>query len=123
MNAMALSKRTENERTARKNAMNEATKLAIEVPLSTMRLSLESFTNIQKMADIGNPNSISDAGVGALCARAAVRGAYLNVKINVAGFEDKIYIETVLAEAEKMVLAAELFEKNIMTIVEKKIGL
>ena len=123
MNAMALPKSTENERTARKNAMNEATKLAIEVPLSTMRLALESFTNIQKMADIGNPNSISDAGVGALCARAAVRGAYLNVKINAAGFEDKAYIETVLAEAEKMVLEAELFEKNIMTIVEKKIGL
>ena len=122
MNAMALPKSTENERTARKNAMNEATKLAIKVPLSTMRLALESFTIIQKMADIGNPNSISDAGVGALCARAAVRGAYLNVKINAAGFEDKAYIETVLAEAEKMVLEAELFEKNIMTIVEKKIG-
>jgi glutamate formiminotransferase / formiminotetrahydrofolate cyclodeaminase len=121
MQAMSLPKGTDNERLTRKEAMNAATKLAIEVPLSTMRLSLESFGIIQKMAEFGNPNSVSDAGVGALCARAAVRGAYLNVKINAAGFEDKVYIESVLAEAEKMVLEAEKLEIVTMKIVNEKI--
>ena len=121
MNAMGLPKGSENERLIRKEAMNEATKLAIEVPLSTMRLSLESFSIIQKMAEIGNPNSVSDAGVGALCARAAVRGAYLNVKINAVGFEDNAYIETILAEAEKMLLEAETLEETVLSIVKQKI--
>ena len=121
MNAMGLPKGSENERLIRKEAMNEATKLAIEVPLSTMRLSLESFSIIQKMAEIGNPNSVSDAGVGALCARAAVRGAYLNVKINTVGFEDTAYIETTLAEAEKMLLEAEKLEGTVLEIVNNKI--
>ena len=121
MNAMNLPKSSETERTARKKAMAEATKLAIEVPLSTMRLALESFGIIQKMADIGNPNSVSDAGVGALCARAAVRGAYLNVKINTSGFEDKVYIEQILKEAEGIILEAEKFEIAILDIVDKKI--
>ncbi len=121
MNAMSLPKGSENERLMRKEAMTAATKLAIEVPLSTMRLALESFGIIQKMAEIGNPNSVSDAGVGALCARAAVRSAYLNVKINAAGFEDKTYIETILAEAENMLLQAEKLEDRVLDIVNKKI--
>ena len=121
MQAMSLPKSSENERLMRKEAMTAATKLAIEVPLSTMRLSLESFGIIQKMADIGNPNSVSDAGVGALCARAAVRGAYLNVKINASGFEDKVYIERVLAEADEMVAQAEKLEMTVMDMVFLKI--
>ena len=121
MQAMSLPKSSENERLMRKEAMTAATKLAIEVPLSTMRLALDSFGIIQKMAEIGNPNSVSDAGVGALCARAAVRGAYLNVKINASGFEDKVYIERVLAEAEGMVAQAEHWETTVMDMVFSKI--
>ena len=121
MNAIGLPKSSENERLIRKDAMTAATKLAIEVPLSTMRLALDSFSIIQKMAEIGNPNSVSDAGVGALCARAAVRGAHLNVKINAVGFEDKTYIEQVLIEAEKMLLEAEKSEDTILGIVNQKI--
>ncbi|MBL7814537.1 MAG: glutamate formimidoyltransferase [Saprospiraceae bacterium] len=121
MSAMSLPKATDNEKKARKEALNAATKLAIEVPLSTMRLALESFNIIQRMADIGNPNSVSDAGVGALCARAAVRGAYLNVKINASGFEEKDYVETVLAEANDMILQAERWESDVLKIVESKL--
>lgn len=120
MNAMSLPKSNENERVLRKKAMAEATKLAIEVPLSTMRLALESFDIIQKMAEIGNPNSVSDAGVGALCARAAVRGAYLNVKINASGFEDKNYIDMVINEAQEILVKAEKLEADILAIVEAK---
>ncbi len=121
MQAMNLPKSSENERLVRREAMSAATKLAIEVPLSTMRLALDSFDIIEKMADIGNPNSVSDAGVGALCARAAVRGAYLNVKINTSGFEDKVYIEQVLAEADDMVAQAEQLEMTVMDMVFSKI--
>jgi glutamate formiminotransferase / formiminotetrahydrofolate cyclodeaminase len=73
------------------------------------------------MAEIGNPNSVSDAGVGALCARAAVRGAYLNVKINMGGFEDKEYVEKTLSEADMMIVQADVLEKEVLEIVESKI--
>ncbi len=121
MEAMQLPKSSEIEKKARKTALQAATKLAIEVPLSTMRLSMESFNIIKAMAEIGNPNSVSDAGVGALCARAAVRGAYLNVKINMGGFEDKDYVEKTLNEANMMIMQADVLEKEVLEIVESKI--
>jgi glutamate formiminotransferase / formiminotetrahydrofolate cyclodeaminase len=121
MEAMQLPKSSEIEKIARKMALQAATKQAIEVPLSTMRLSMESFNIIKAMAEIGNPNSVSDAGVGALCARAAVRGAYLNVKINMGGFEDKEYVEKALNEADMMIVQADVLEKEVLEIVESKI--
>lgn len=121
MAAMSLPKSSESEKILRKKAMSDATKLAIEVPLSTMRLALESFSIIQKMVEIGNPNSVTDAGVGALCVRAAVRGAYLNVKINTSGFEDKVYVEQVLSEAEAILAKAEQLEAAALKIVNEKI--
>lgn len=121
MTAMSLPKSSESEKILRKKAMSDATKLAIEVPLSTMRLALESFSIIQKMVEIGNPNSVTDAGVGALCVRAAVRGAYLNVKINTSGFEDKVYVEQVLSEAEAILAKAEQLEAAALKIVNEKI--
>ncbi len=121
MEAMQMPKSSEIEKSARKAALQAATKQAIEVPLSTMRLSMESFNIIKAMAEIGNPNSVSDAGVGALCARAAVRGAYLNVKINIGGFEDKDYVEKTLSEADTMVVQTDVLEKEILGIVESKI--
>ena len=120
MEAMQLPKNNDTEKAARKAALQAATKYAIEVPLSTMRLSLESFDIIKAMAEIGNPNSVSDAGVGALCARAAVRGAYLNVKINAAGFDDKDFIEKTLKEANEIVEKATIFEEEILNIVDSK---
>lgn len=120
MEAMQLPKSNDVEKAARKAALQAATKYAIEVPLNTMRLSLESFDIIKAMAEIGNPNSVSDAGVGALCARAAVRGAYLNVKINASGFDDKDFIEKTLKEAAEIVKKSAFFEEEILNIVESK---
>jgi glutamate formiminotransferase/formiminotetrahydrofolate cyclodeaminase len=79
MNAFALSKSTDAEKTLRTAAIQEATKHAIEVPLRVMEVAYASMEVIKAMAQIGNPNSVSDAGVGALCARASVMGAFLNL--------------------------------------------
>jgi glutamate formiminotransferase/formiminotetrahydrofolate cyclodeaminase len=70
----------------------------------------------------GNPNSVTDAGVGALCARTAVKGAFLNVKINASGLEDKEYVKKVLEEGSAVEAGAEKMEKEIMEIVQGKIG-
>ena len=82
--------------------MNEATKYAINIPLEIMKTSLESYDFLKIMAEKGNPNSVSDAGVGALACRAAVHGAYLNVKINCADFNDKKFVSDTLKEANEI---------------------
>lgn len=102
----------------RKIALEAATRQAIETPLATLRLALKTFDLLEKMAVRGNPNSISDVGVGALCARAAVVGAFLNVKINTAGFSDAAYVEAVLSEGKKAVEEATRRERNILKKVE-----
>lgn len=121
MDAFRLPKGTDEEKKERTSAIQNATKYAIEVPFKTMKKALESFEVIKAMAESGNPNSVSDAGVGALCARTAVIGAYLNVKINAAGFKDKKFITTVLSEAEEMVNKAKQLEEEILQIVNRKI--
>ncbi|MCH2023240.1 MAG: glutamate formimidoyltransferase [Saprospiraceae bacterium] len=121
MNAFRLPKGNENEKTARKNAIQNATKYAVEVPLKVMETALESMSIIQKMAEIGNPNSVTDAGVGALCARTAVYGAFLNVKINLGGLEDLDYVEAAKNKAQDLLNKANDTEIEIMKIVEGKI--
>ena len=121
MAAFGLPNGAPEEKLARKAAIQAATRLAIEVPFKVMTLSLDSFVLIRQMAETGNPNSVTDAGVGALCARAAVRGAFLNVKINASGLDDKNYAAQVLADGEKMVAQADESERGIMQIVENKI--
>jgi len=121
MEAFRMPKSSDKERSERKKAIHTATKNAIEVPLKVMQLSYESLELMQIMAEIGNPNSVSDVGVGALCARTAVEGAYLNVKINAADFNDKLFLNKALATAEKLVLSAKEKEKAILKIVFKKI--
>jgi glutamate formiminotransferase/formiminotetrahydrofolate cyclodeaminase len=122
MDAFGLPKSSDTEKAVRKEAIQSATKNAIEVPLKVMQLSLQSFEVIKAMAEIGNPNSVSDAGVGALCARSAVYGAWLNVKINASGYEDKAYIQQVLAQGETMLTEAIVKEKDILKLVDTKIG-
>ena len=101
MAAFGLPKNTDAEKQARKEAINSATIAAIEVPYKVMQLSLESMQLIKAMAENGNPNSVSDAGVGALCARSAVLGAHLNVKINAGGLgQDTVH--GLLLDAEKI---------------------
>ena len=122
MKAFEMPKTTEQEIMERKNAIQEATKNAIEVPLKVMQLAHDSMQIIKAMAETGNPNSVSDAGVGALCARTAVEGAFLNVKINAAGLDDKFYVEKILKESENMLCSAKESEIAILKIVYQKIS-
>ena len=101
MNAFALPKGSDEEKAQRSKAIQDATRSAIEVPLNVMKLSLQAMPIIKAMAETGNPNSISDAGTGAVAARGAAIGAWLNVKINCAGLKDEAYKTKVLAEAEQ----------------------
>jgi glutamate formiminotransferase/formiminotetrahydrofolate cyclodeaminase len=121
IDAMRLPKGTEAEITARKAAIQTATKYAIEVPFKVMELSLATFEPIKAMAEVGNPNSITDAGVGALCARAAVRGAFMNVRVNVSGLDDKDFVNEILAKGKAVEGKAAALEAEIMEIVNGKI--
>jgi glutamate formiminotransferase/formiminotetrahydrofolate cyclodeaminase len=121
MAAFALPKNTDAEKQTRKDAIKNATIAAIEVPYKVMQLSLESMQLIKAMAETGNPNSVSDAGVGALCARSAVLGAHLNVKINAAGLADKSAVEQLLKDAANLEQEALKLEGEILQIVERVI--
>lgn len=121
MDAFGLPKATDEEKKSRKKAIQDATRYAIEVPYRVMQLSYDSMAVIKAMAETGNPNSASDAGVGALCARTAVYGAYLNVKINAAGLDDKAYAEDKIKAGKELLDKAMNLEKEIVGIVESKI--
>ncbi len=116
--AFRMSKGNQAEVKVRKEAIQAATRYAIEVPLKVMKESLKTFETIKEMAKIGNPNSITDAGVGALCARAAVHGAYMNVKVNTSGLQDKKYVNKVLKEGKHMTTKADKLEKEIRKLVD-----
>ena len=122
MSAFSLPKNTDEEKKTKKNAIHNATIAAIEVPYKVMQLSFESMQLIKAMAENGNPNSVSDAGVGALCARSAVLGAHLNVKINAAGLSDKSSIQAILDDAEKIEKQAIELENKILAIVSGAIN-
>jgi glutamate formiminotransferase/formiminotetrahydrofolate cyclodeaminase len=122
MSAFGLPKNTDTEKQARKEAVKNATISAIEVPYKVMQLSLESMQLIKAMAETGNPNSVSDAGVAALCARSAVIGAHLNVKINASGLADKSPIAQLLQDAAKLETEAIRLESEVLGIVNKVIG-
>jgi len=118
-----LPKGTEEEKVKRSEAIQAATKNAIEVPFKIMELSMQSFETIKVMAEIGNPNSVTDAGVGALCARAAIRGAFLNVKINCADLSDKEFVTAILEKGENLIKQADTLEKEVLKLVNSKIAL
>lgn len=122
MEAISLPKGTDAEKEKRQIAMDEATRYAIEVPFKVMQLCSRSFEIIEAMAQTGNPNSVSDAGVGALCARAGVWGAYMNVQINAAGFSDTSFTQQMLQKGKEMLSAAIEKEAAILKMVEEKIG-
>ncbi len=105
MDVFAMPKKTDEEKAARATALEAATLYATQVPLRTMRAAYETFDVLEAMAQKGNPASVSDAGVGALAARAAVLGAQLNVRINAAGLKDRAKADELLSEA------AEIAEK------------
>ena len=121
MTAFSLPKATEEEKSARTSAIQDATKYATEVPFKVMQLCYDSMDVIKAMAETGNPNSITDAGVGALCARSAVMGAFLNVKINAAGLEDKALAEQLISKGNVLVNKAQQCETEILKFVNSKI--
>lgn len=120
MDAYSLPKKTEEEKAARHQAVQEATRFATEVPFKTLQLCYECMSVAKAMAECGNPNSVTDAGVGALAARAGVRGALLNVKINAAGLEDKEFARKIIQEGEDIAQKAFILENEIMDIVHSK---
>lgn len=122
MSAFGLPKSTDEEKAARSKAIQEATKFAIEIPFKVMQIAYASMEVIKAMADTGNPNSVSDAGVGALCARSAVMGAFMNVRINAAGYEDKAYVTNILNKGREIENNAIALEAEILKIVDGKIG-
>lgn len=122
MNAFGLPKKTEEEKKIRKEAIEVASKQAMEIPFKVMETALNSIAVMRAMAENGNPNSASDAGVGALCALTAVEGAYLNVKINAMGIMDKKFTEDMLVRAEEIAQKARSCRNMIMETVEQKIN-
>lgn len=123
MTAFGLPKGTDEEKKIRTQAIQEATKFAIEIPFKVMQLSYESLEIIKAMAEVGNPNSVSDAGVGALCARSAVMGAFMNVRINAAGYDDKNFVSEIIAKGKDIEQKTIAREASIIKTVNEKIGI
>ena len=121
MAAFGMPKNTDEEKQLRTDAIQAATLFATEVPLETMKTSYKVFEVCRQMVTTGNPNSVSDAGVGALAARAAVIGAGMNVKINAASLKDREKAEALIAEADALVEKANAEEKEITQTVEEMI--
>ena len=121
MNAYALPKDNNNQIALRNKEIQNATKNAINVPFEIMKTSFESIEVIMMMAEEGNPNSISDAGVAMYCARAAIMGAFLNVKINCKDLDDKKYVKKILSSCKKLIDQTDVLEKNVIDIVNKKL--
>ncbi len=121
MAALGMPKGSEEEKKTRAEALEAATLYATEVPLKTMKAALEVFPLLSAMASDGNPNSVSDAGVGALAARSAVLGAQLNVRINAAGLADREAADRLCAEAADIAAKAIAAEAGILDIVNQKI--
>lgn len=122
MNVFSMPKGTEEEKAAHAEAMEKATLYATQVPLRTMQTALEAMPLALEMARKGNPASASDAGVGAIAALAAVKGAQLNVRINAAGLKDRAMADSLTAEAEKIAKEAAEKEAEILSEVNKNIG-
>lgn len=121
MDVFAMPKGTDEEKAARSAALQEATLYATQVPLQTVKTVARVFPLVKAMAKEGNPNSVSDAGVGALAARSAVMGALLNVKINAGGLKDRAVAEKLVKEAEEIAAMAQAEETEILNIVNSKI--
>jgi glutamate formiminotransferase len=123
MDALSLPKKTDEEKAARKKAIQDATKYATEVPYKTMELCCSSMEVMLEMAEKGNPNSVSDAGVGAIAVRGGVYGAYLNVRINAKGIEDLTFANEIIGRANELLTKTidleEVILKKVKGIIEK----
>ena len=102
--------------------MQEATKNAILVPFNVMEMAYSGFELIKSMVENGNPNSITDAGVGALAIRSCIKGAFLNVKINASELQDKEFVKTIITKCEKIEANTETTEKEILEFIYRSIN-
>ncbi|MFN9799079.1 MAG: cyclodeaminase/cyclohydrolase family protein, partial [Bacteroidota bacterium] len=115
-------KGTEDEKKSRAAAIEAASKYAMEIPFATAELSLQSMEVMRAMVEQGNPNSITDAGVGALCARTAVLGAVMNVRVNAQGIKDKTFADSLAQRASALEQQAEKLEAAIRATIASHIG-
>ena len=122
MDAFRLPKDSDDAISKRNEEIQKATKNAILTPFKVMTTAFNSMEVMKAMAEIGNPNSVTDAGVGALCARTSVIGAFLNVKINCADYEDKKFVKDITEKGQKLVDDACKLENEIMKITYSKIN-
>ena len=122
MAAVSLPKDSDEQKETRLTALQSATKYAIEVPFKIMETSFACLESIKCMAEVGNPNSISDAGVAALCIRTAVMGAYLNVRINCKDLNDDNYVSNIIQKGKLIVEQTNLIEKEIILLVDKHLN-
>ena len=122
MSAVSLPKDTSEEKLNRSKALESATKNAIEVPFKIMETSFACLESIKCMTELGNPNSISDAGVAALCIRTAVMGAFLNVKINCKDLKDKKFVSSILKKGKVIVNDTNRIEAEILELVDKQLN-
>ena len=122
MEAFSFPKKSDEERRSRETAIQEATKNATLVPLKVMETSFSVFGLIKAMVEHGNPNSVSDAGVGALATRACIKGAFLNVKINASGLKDKDFVKSVIERGAEIESKTESAEMGILKLINDKMG-
>jgi glutamate formiminotransferase/formiminotetrahydrofolate cyclodeaminase len=122
MEAFGLPKNSDEEKAARSAAIQAATLYATQIPLQTMKAAAAAMPIAQAMVEQGNPNSVTDAGVGGLCIRTAVYGAWMNVSINAGGLKDKTMAETLMAEANKILADTLLAEQQLLEAVKAKMG-
>lgn len=122
IDAFRMPKGSDLEKKTRSKAIQEATKFAIEVPYNVMKTSFECYEIIEGMIKIGNPNSITDAGVGALCIRTAVLGAYMNVKVNMQDLKDEVWKEDMLLKATKIYIDTTQMDAKLFELVNAKIS-
>lgn len=122
MDAYGLPKSNPEQQAARTAAIQAATKHAIDIPMDVARTAMSALPLLRRMADHGNPNSITDAGVGAMAIRTAVLGAILNARVNAADLADKDYVSNILRECEEMKEAVGLAEMEILARVDEILG-
>ena len=122
MDAYGLPKSTKDQKTTRAQAIQSATKHAIEVPMQVAEVAHDAFEVAEAMADFGNPNSITDAGVGAMCLRTAVLGAVLNARVNTADLIDKEFVSSILSRCDELVTSASSREAAVLSRVDEVLG-
>jgi glutamate formiminotransferase/formiminotetrahydrofolate cyclodeaminase len=121
MEAYSLPKKSEEENELRKTAIQEATKKATLIPFQVMETAFRGFSLIKEMVEKGNPNSVTDAGVGALALRSCIKGAFMNVRINVSSLEDKNFVSDILDRGREIELQTQIMEEEILKNINEKL--